>query len=237
MEQTPSHDRVETHKCPIHNKETYEFQKRKKPPDPGALRAPAITMDLLPPRDQHHNNREITVLRAANCTGEYFGIGPTCRCQEMLRFFLQSPPPTGGVGGVGGAGGGWEWFMFVDDDVYVRPYALHSFLAAVQAKLRRHQHSSQQHLPLPVVLMTGKDKAQTRGFKFSTAWHDRRNSTNQWEEDVAKGNKLDWYLLYSLFCSALLSSDSLKLRCFFVSSYLTSRPADISALKSMSPSK
>ena len=29
---------------------------------------------------------EFNVLLARNCTGEYFGYGPTCRCQEAMRY-------------------------------------------------------------------------------------------------------------------------------------------------------
>jgi hypothetical protein len=90
VEQTPSRDRLETHKCPIRRTETYTFQKQKRLPYQSQSAAVPTIIE---------NDRNITILRAANCTGEYFGIGPTCRCQEMLRYFLQSPPPSPSTGG------------------------------------------------------------------------------------------------------------------------------------------
>jgi hypothetical protein len=56
-------------------------------------------------------------LFTGNCTGEYFGIGPTCRCQEAMRYFYTSPSLAH-----------TSWFIFIDDDIYFRPYALREFL-------------------------------------------------------------------------------------------------------------
>lgn len=67
-------------------------------------------------RDSEHDH--FKVLFCANCTGEYFGYGPSCRYQEALRYFQ------------------WEeklktskWFLFMDDDIYLRPFALASMLS------------------------------------------------------------------------------------------------------------
>ena len=54
------------------------------------------------------------VLWVGNCTGEYFGIGPTCRCQEAMRYYLQTVELLSNT----------QWFIFIDDDMYFRPYAL-----------------------------------------------------------------------------------------------------------------
>ena len=61
----------------------------------------------------------LQVLYMGNCTGEYFGIGPTCRCQESMRYFLSHFVNS------------TRWFMFMDDDVYVRPHSLRRMLELV----------------------------------------------------------------------------------------------------------
>ncbi|KAJ1448107.1 hypothetical protein M885DRAFT_623741 [Pelagophyceae sp. CCMP2097] len=72
------------------------------------------------PRDvvESYDCAEATrVLYLANCTGEYMGLGPVCRCQESIRFWLYSKEYAE-----------TEWFMFVDDDNYFRPEALNALL-------------------------------------------------------------------------------------------------------------
>lgn len=81
--------------------------KRGKPVTPGEL-----WQYVCPVPDRHAN-----VLYASNCSGTYFGHGPTCRCEESMRAFLYSPRLAH-----------TQWFMFLDDDVYVRPVPLMSFL-------------------------------------------------------------------------------------------------------------
>lgn len=58
-------------------------------------------------------------LYIGNCTGEYFGAGPTCRCQESIRHFLINKDSH--FKNV-------QWFIFQDDDIYLRPYALQNYL-------------------------------------------------------------------------------------------------------------
>ena len=51
------------------------------------------TMELhhCPSRTPIRNNKlPLKVLVSRNCTGEYFGMGPTCRCQESMRFYFLS---------------------------------------------------------------------------------------------------------------------------------------------------
>ena len=69
----------------------------------------------------------IKVLHVGNCTGEYFGMGPTCRCQEAMRYFMfnQQRPLFADV----------KWFAFMDDDLYIRPYSL----AAMTQRMETHQ--------------------------------------------------------------------------------------------------
>jgi hypothetical protein len=100
-------------------------------------------------------DRAVQVLRMANCTGEYFGIGPTCRAQvackthththfayrsilhlttyiltsslvtrplqESMRYYLART-------GLGHRFYSVDWFLFLDDDIYIRPHALLGFL-------------------------------------------------------------------------------------------------------------
>ncbi len=71
-------------------------------------------------------HRPIKVLYPANCTGEYFGVGPTCRCQESIRYFLRhSETKTGKFKDI-------KWFLFLDDDVYIRPFGLISLLRTLE---------------------------------------------------------------------------------------------------------
>lgn len=87
--------------------------------------------------DRWHSFRgekhSMNVLYISNCTGEYFGIGPACRYQESARYFLShagmryykdgaiEKPYVDKFKGV-------EWFIFIDDDLYIRPYSLVSML-------------------------------------------------------------------------------------------------------------
>ncbi|KAJ8602036.1 hypothetical protein CTAYLR_002732 [Chrysophaeum taylorii] len=80
-----------------------------------------IVHPQVPPRNVMETfecEASLRVLYFANCTGEYMGLGPVCRCQESIRYWLQSPrfEKT-------------KWFVFIDDDVYFRPQALLALLA------------------------------------------------------------------------------------------------------------
>lgn len=61
---------------------------------------------------------DLNVLFVGNCTGEYFGHGPVCRCQESLRYYLTRQHHS--------------WFAFMDDDLYLRPYSLLALLGSVR---------------------------------------------------------------------------------------------------------
>lgn len=65
-------------------------------------------------------------LYIGNCTGEYFGSGPTCRCQETIRYFLVNKDSH--FKNV-------QWFIFQDDDIYLRPYALQNFLSSFASEI------------------------------------------------------------------------------------------------------
>lgn len=92
---------------------------------------------------QRHFEKErhsLQVLYVGNCTGEYFGIGPACRYQETARYFLSHadlrPVPSGSIRPKSHEGKfrHVEWFLFVDDDLYVRPFSLLSILHSLPKK-------------------------------------------------------------------------------------------------------
>ena len=68
-------------------------------------------------------SKYLNALWTGNCTGEYFGFGPTCRCQESLRYLYYSPKFKD-----------VNWFVFMDDDVYIRPPSLLSMLNQFPSK-------------------------------------------------------------------------------------------------------
>ena len=87
------------------------------------------------------------ILYAGNCTGEYYGIGPTCRCQAAMRFFIAN---------VNLMFRHSQWFIFSDDDVYIRPFAVQKLLEYVNIiSLPSNE---------PIALVQG---TTNRGFHFS----------------------------------------------------------------------
>jgi hypothetical protein len=99
----PEHTLVH-YKCPI-----YHIEARYKPPTTTNVAAAVSSQPMM---------FEFDALWAGNCTGEYFGIGPTCRCQEAMRFYETSPALSD-----------TEWMIFMDDDIYYRPFALETVLS------------------------------------------------------------------------------------------------------------
>ena len=97
------------------------------------------------------------VLWVANCTGEYFGYGPVCRCQEAMRFYLNSDDMKNSH----------DWFAFIDDDVYLRPYALSSMLQAFLARAAAAPAKIKGFDDPEVVLVSTR---AYRSFQFSKAW-------------------------------------------------------------------
>jgi len=63
----------------------------------------------------------IQVIMTHRCTGEYFGSGPTCRAQEVMLAYLHVPAFRQS-----------KYFIFIDDDVYIRPHAMLRFLSVTQ---------------------------------------------------------------------------------------------------------
>lgn len=87
----------------------------------GLRRRLRVTAPQTPPRDtieSYECDEGLRVLYFANCTGEYMGAGPVCRCQEAIRYWQQSPRFKD-----------TRWFAFMDDDVYLRPWPLVGLLS------------------------------------------------------------------------------------------------------------
>ena len=147
-------------------------------------------------REERH---ALNVLYVGNCTGEYFGIGPACRYQETSRYFLSHAGlrnvPPGAIRPQSNQGKfrHVEWYLFIDDDLYVRPYGLLSMLRSLprqhsgEAKVarmkgRKGYHDSQDEdrqsesqsesvsVDFPVALLAPLFQ---RSFRFSARW-DRK---------------------------------------------------------------
>lgn len=108
-------------------------------------------------------------LWTGNCTGEYFGVGPTCRCQEAMRYFLHEPTLRN-----------TEWFIFMDDDIHFRPFSLLAMLSELTTATSAGALESTDKVRLALV-----GPVKYRGFEFSkrvnhdnsTEVHRCRNST------------------------------------------------------------
>ena len=154
----------------------------------------------------------LNVLYTGNCTGEYFGYGPACRCQEAMRFYLYNTRLTRSSaintrdamelqseaqrethkGKEGGQGMGLlnnnnrslfenvRWFLFIDDDLYLRPYALRALLsnllpAATSASTKnknkgksKNENKEDRDQQRAVALVSS---GQAWTFKFSRKWN------------------------------------------------------------------
>lgn len=93
-------------------------------------------------------SRYLNALWTGNCTGEYFGFGPTCRCQESLRYLYYSHKFKDVT-----------WFAFMDDDVYVRPPSLLAMLNQFPSNSKPNSSA--------VALISS---SIYRGFGFSKFW-------------------------------------------------------------------
>lgn len=102
------------------------------------------------PSDTVSAGKTFNVLYTKNCTGEYFGKGPTCRCQEAMRYYYYLTDIQGVKG---------EWFLFMDDDVYIRPYSLLAFLSQLSCN-----NGSCAAFDKAIALIPS---ATSRGFSFS----------------------------------------------------------------------
>lgn len=99
-------------------------------------------------------SERFNVLFTANCTGEYFGMGPTCRCQESMRYFLYEPTLSD-----------IQWFLFLDDDTYIRPFSLLALLDSIEHATGDTVHKVQSNRPIAMVA-----PGRLRNFEFSKGW-------------------------------------------------------------------
>jgi len=144
----------------------------------------------LLPDDHQAGTRPPTfnALFTANCTGEYFGYGPACRYQEAMRFFQyhRRRALDEGEKGSGSLFKNTEWFIFMDDDLYVRPFSLQTLLNTLSLRNRQFVHRHPPDAPLPPlsevhpvehkavhssqpIAMIQSEMA--RGFEFSKNWN------------------------------------------------------------------
>jgi hypothetical protein len=101
----------------------------------------------------------IRVLSTRNCTGRYFGFSPTCRCQESMRFFVNNNNKKES----GQLFSATEWFAFMDDDLYIRPYSLNALLHQLSNNNTLLSQSYNLSTADPIALVS-TDKY--RGFAF-----------------------------------------------------------------------
>ena len=127
--------------------------------------SPVNSMDLYtcPSRN---SNQKVSVAWSGNCTGEYFGIGPTCRCQEAMRYFYYNSYTDKKTKR--------NWFIFIDDDIYIRPYALTSFLEQYEII-----YGARPAAFIPSSYMM-------RGFKFSNRWNKNKHRCDEHEFNLAQ---------------------------------------------------
>ncbi|RYH17387.1 hypothetical protein EON65_28675 [archaeon] len=109
---------------------------------------------------QQRRLQPFKALYTTNCSGTYFGIGPTCRCQEAMRFFIQNTQFSH-----------VKWFAFMDDDLYYRPYSLLSLLYKLQSTVARHDS--------PVTLVSGVGLRGFTQFKNKLTADGIHNCTNE----------------------------------------------------------
>jgi hypothetical protein len=135
--QIPSENVAHLYSCPIYEVEAHYKTSQD------------VTVDLAVTKESSTSTPlyEFNALWTGNCTGEYFGYGPTCRCQESMRYFNHDPVLQKK-----------EWFIFMDDDIYYRPYALVSLLSSLSEDKQRAGSNA------PIALVASN---RYRSFQFS----------------------------------------------------------------------
>lgn len=111
--QIPIKHEYSLYDCPIYQKDFYELHENN-------------VTNYHSNYNIHFINKDdivlnMKVLWVGNCTGEYFGSGPTCRCQESMRYFLNSYQYKI-----------INWFAFIDDDIYFRPFGVLRMLKDIE---------------------------------------------------------------------------------------------------------
>lgn len=140
------------------------------------------------------NPEPFQFLVTGNCTGEYYGYGPTCRCQESMRYYFQSRKLRN-----------VQWYLFLDDDVYIRPVVLNSFLSTF---LSRYQAESK----------TGKGVGAGAGAAAAVALVAPRSANLKLDTSRKKKELLDsksvclsTTISYSYAQPAIISRDAVEL--------------------------
>lgn len=72
---------LDLYRCPVNADDLFYFRST---PDEERLNL-TTTSSMKSSEEATGAILEFNVLLARNCTGEYFGYGPTCRCQEAMR--------------------------------------------------------------------------------------------------------------------------------------------------------
>ena len=119
--QTKKQRQLEHYKCKLYRNEDFESQSSKvfDTENPHMQWSGYTSYDAAS-SNKSISGREFNILRTGNCSGEYFGFGPTCRCQEAMRYFFYQNTADK-----------WDWFIFIDDDIYMQPYAVSSLLKSL----------------------------------------------------------------------------------------------------------
>jgi len=149
-EQVVQENKAVQYKCPIYEIESHyqSLATNGTNPNMAAMKASSLLF-------------EFNALYTANCTGNYFGMGPTCRCQESMRFYNQDSSMKQA-----------EWFMFMDDDIHVRPFALQAMLTGLSNQPTNSTSISIQH----GVALVGSNRYRSFDFSRKSPPHSCRES-------------------------------------------------------------
>jgi hypothetical protein len=106
-----------------------------------------------------HDKGEFHALRLGFCEGSYYGRGPTCRCEMSLKWYLNASTTAS-----------TDWFMFIDDDIYVRPHALGIMIQSFEQNMHRqlHVHGSKDSDSLKLAITADIKK---NGMELSKKWN------------------------------------------------------------------
>lgn len=151
--------------CPVYELDSHYLSRVSSSND--TLRNPTINK-------QHSMLYDFNALWTGNCTGDYFGAGPTCRCQEAMRYFLHEPSMQKN-----------EWFIFMDDDILFRPFSLLSMLTELTNGVGGSTYSTKETAGTQGTKIALVAPTKHRGFEFSkrgikegsTEVHRCRNSS------------------------------------------------------------
>lgn len=105
--------------------------------DTSPLTSSLAVEEYICPHGDHHAegisypNSTVNILLFKSCRGTYYGKGPTCRCQSSLIWYMESYIPQNRIVDIfasSSSNASNQWAVFIDDDIYFRPYALISMI-------------------------------------------------------------------------------------------------------------